>query len=38
MVEGLRGIPAKPITPAVMIKGNRLGISEIKIILNDRNK
>ena len=35
MVEGLSGIPVKPITPAVIISGSRLGISEIKIILKD---
>ena len=38
MVEGLRGIPENPITPAVIISGNKLGINEMTIILNDRNK
>ena len=38
IVEGLRGIPENPITPAVVIRGNRLGIKEITIILNERNK
>ena len=37
-VVGLGGIPATPITPAVMMRGNRLGIKEITIILNERNK
>ena len=35
MVEGLSGIPTNPITPAVIINGSKLGIKEIKIILND---
>ena len=38
IVEGLSGIPENPITPAVMIRGKMLGIKEITIILNDRNK
>ena len=38
IVEGLSGIPENPITPAVMIRGKRLGINEITIILNERNK
>ncbi len=33
MVEGLSGIPENPITPAVMISGSKLGISEMTIIL-----
>ena len=37
IVEGFMGTPIKPINPAVMTKGNRLGINETTIILNDRN-
>ena len=33
MVEGFIGTPKKPIKPAVIIKGNRLGIRETNIIL-----
>ena len=38
MVEGFKGMPVKPITPAVMISGNRLGINEMRIILKDRKR
>ena len=38
MVEGFNGIPVKPITPAVIIRGSRLGLSDIKIILKDRKR
>ena len=38
MVDGFSGIPVNPITPAVIIRGNRLGINEIIIILKDRNR
>ncbi len=37
MVEGFIGTPKKPIIPAVINKGNKLGTKEIKIILNDLN-
>ncbi|EAR02259.1 asparaginyl-tRNA synthetase [Maribacter sp. HTCC2170] len=32
------GTPTKPITPAVITNGSKLGISEMIIILNDLNK
>ena len=32
-VEGFKGMPANPITPAVIMSGNKLGINEIIIIL-----
>jgi hypothetical protein len=38
MVDGFRGIPVNPITPAVIIRGNRLGINEIIIIFKDRKR
>ena len=38
IVEGLIGIPIKPISPAVISKGNKLGIREIIIILKFLNK
>ena len=38
IVEGFKGIPVKPITPAVIINGSKFGINEIRIILNDLNK
>ena len=37
IVDGFMGILKKPIKPAVINSGNILGISEIKIILPDRN-
>ena len=33
MVEGFIGTPIYPISPAVIINGNKLGISDTKIIL-----
>ena len=36
-VEGFKGIPKKPINPAVINKGNKFGIIETKTILNERN-
>ncbi len=33
MVDGFMGTPKKPISPAVIISGNRLGMMETKIIL-----
>ena len=38
IVDGFRGMPVKPITPAVIIKGNKFGIKEMMIILKDRNR
>ena len=37
IVEGLSGIPANPIIPAVINRGTILGIREIIIILKDLN-
>ena len=37
-VNGFKGIPIQPITPAVMIRGMTLGIREHKSILTDLNK
>ncbi len=37
IVEGLIGIPKKPINPAVISNGSIFGIMEIKIILKDLN-
>ena len=37
IVEGLSGIPANPIIPAVISRGTILGIREIIIILKDLN-
>ena len=37
IVEGLIGIPKKPINPAVISNGNIFGMIEIKIILKDLN-
>ncbi len=37
MVEGFIGTPIKPISPAVIIKGSKLGIRDTKIILKLRN-
>ena len=38
IVEGFSGIPVKPITPAVIISGSKLGIKEMIIILNERKR
>ena len=38
MVDGFIGIPKYPIKPAVINSGKMLGISEIKIILKERNR
>ena len=38
MVDGLMGTPAKPMTPAVIIKGSKLGISEMITIRNERKR
>ena len=38
MVEGLSGIPVKPMMAAVSIKGNKLGMSEMMTIRIDLNK
>ena len=35
--EGFKGISKKPIKPAVKNKGNKLGMIETNIILNERN-
>lgn len=37
MVDGFRGTFKKPISPAVIINGNKLGISDTKIIFKLRN-
>ena len=37
IVEGFIGTPKYPITPAVTNSGNKFGIKEITIILNDLN-
>jgi len=37
-VDGFKGIPVQPITPAVIIRGMTLGMSEHNNILTDLNK
>ncbi len=37
IVEGFKGMLKKPMIPAVSNNGNRLGMIETKIILNERN-
>ena len=37
MVDGFNGMSKKPIIPAVSSNGNRFGMIETKIILNERN-
>ena len=37
IVDGFKGIPKKPINPAVINKGNKFGIIETKTILKDLN-
>ena len=38
IVDGLIGIPMYPINAAVVIKGNKLGISDTITILTEENK
>ena len=37
MVEGFKGTPKYPISPAVNSSGSKFGMSETKTILNERN-